>query len=71
MRNLFLKSLLTLALVLCLAAPSTAAAQLGHKSAKSTHQYAHLGQRAQLRLVADLEPSTPPHVNVRSTRENR
>jgi hypothetical protein len=28
---------------------------------------AHLGQRAQLRLVADLEPSAPPHVNVRST----
>ena len=46
-------------------------AQLGHKSAKSTHQYAHLGQRAQLRLVADLEPSTPPHVNLRSTREKR
>ncbi len=46
-------------------------AQLGHKSAKSTHQYAHLGQRAQLRLVADLEPSSPPHVNLRSTRENR
>jgi len=42
-------------------------AQLGHKSAKSTHQYAHLGQRAQLRLVADLEPSTPPHVNERKT----
>jgi integrase len=31
-------------------------AQLGHKSAKSTHQYAHLGQRAQLRLVEALEP---------------
>ena len=40
---------------------------LGHQSAQSTHQYAHLGQRAQLRLVADLEPSAPPHVNVRST----
>jgi integrase len=46
-------------------------AQLGHTSAKSTHQYAHLGQRAQLRLVADLEPSAPPHVNVRSTSGNR
>jgi len=42
-------------------------AMLGHQSEHSTHQYAHLGQRAQLRLVADLEPSAPPHVNVRST----
>jgi hypothetical protein len=33
----------------------------------STHQYAHLGQAAQFRLVAGLEPSAPPHVNVRST----
>ena len=46
-------------------------AQLGHTSAKSTHQYAHLGQRAQLRLVQALEPSCPPHVNVRSTNDNR
>ena len=46
-------------------------AQLGHRSLKSTEQYAHLGQQAQLRLVADLEPSAPPHVNVRSTRGNR
>jgi integrase len=43
-------------------------AQLGHRSPQSTHQYAHLGARAQLRLVQDLEPSSPPHVNVRSTR---
>ena len=42
-------------------------AQLGHQSAQSTQQYAHLGQRAQLRLVAALEPPAPPHVNVRST----
>jgi integrase len=42
-------------------------AQLGHQSEHSTHQYAHLGQVAQLRLVAGLEPSAPPHVNVRST----
>lgn len=42
-------------------------AQLGHQSPQSTHQYAHLGQRAQLRLVQDLEPSSRPHVNVRST----
>jgi len=28
---------------------------------------AHVGQVAQLRLVAGLEPSAPPHVNVRST----
>ena len=46
-------------------------AQLGHKLAKSTHQYAHLGQRAQLRLVADLEPCEPPHFQVRSTSEKR
>lgn len=36
-------------------------AQLGHRSLKSTEQYAHLGKRAQLRIVADLEPSSPPH----------
>jgi hypothetical protein len=36
-------------------------AQLGHRSRKSTEQYAHLGKRAQLRIVADLEPSSPPH----------
>jgi integrase len=42
-------------------------AQLGHQSAQSTHQYAHLGARAQLRLVQALAPSSPPHVNVRST----
>jgi len=42
-------------------------AQLGRQSAQSTHQYAHLGARAQLRLVQALAPSSPPHVNVRST----
>ncbi|MBT8470371.1 MAG: tyrosine-type recombinase/integrase [Deltaproteobacteria bacterium] len=36
-------------------------AQLGHRSLKGTEQYAHLGKRAQLRIVADLEPSSPPH----------
>jgi integrase len=46
-------------------------AQLGHTSARSTHQYAHLGQRAQLRIVEALRPASPPHVNVRSTNENR
>ncbi len=35
-------------------------AQLGHRSLKSTEQYAHLAKRAQLRIVADLEPSSPP-----------
>ncbi|MBW2191547.1 MAG: tyrosine-type recombinase/integrase [Deltaproteobacteria bacterium] len=35
-------------------------AQLGHSSLKSTEQYAHLGKRAQLRIVADLEPASPP-----------
>ncbi len=42
-------------------------AQLGHRSEQSTHRYAHLGARAQLRLVERLEPAEPPHVNVRST----
>jgi site-specific recombinase XerD len=42
-------------------------AQLGHKSEQSTHQYAHLGSRAQLRLVEALTPAAPPHVNVMST----
>ena len=46
-------------------------AQLGHTSAKSTHQYAHLGEQAQLQIVADLEPASPPHVNLRSTGANR
>ena len=37
-------------------------AQLGHRSLnKSTEQYAHLAKRAQLRIVADLEPSSPSH----------
>jgi hypothetical protein len=42
-------------------------AQLGHRSRKSTEQYAQLGKRAQLHIVVDLEPSAPPHVNLRST----
>ncbi|MGB5545117.1 MAG: tyrosine-type recombinase/integrase [Polyangiales bacterium] len=46
----------------------TIQAQLGHRSAQSTHRYAHLGNQAQLRLVQDLGPTSPPHVNVRSTR---
>jgi len=45
----------------------TIQAQLGHRSAQSTHRYAHLGGQAQLRLVEDLGPTSPPHVNVRST----
>ncbi len=36
-------------------------AQLGHRSEQSTHQYTHLGSRAQLRLVESLTPETPPH----------
>lgn len=42
-------------------------AQLGHRSEQSTHQYAHLGNGAQLRLVEGLTPSAPPHVNYMST----
>ncbi|MEM9195299.1 MAG: tyrosine-type recombinase/integrase [Myxococcota bacterium] len=42
-------------------------AQLGHRSLQSTEIYAHLGARAQLRLVESLEPAAPPHVNLRST----
>jgi integrase len=42
-------------------------AQLGHRSEQSTHVYAHLGSRAQLRLVEALRPVSPPHVNLRST----
>jgi integrase len=36
-------------------------AQLGHRSEQSTHRYAHLGSKAQLRLVQGLTPATPPH----------
>lgn len=49
----------------------TIQAQLGHRSAQSTHRYAHLGSEAQLRLVQDLGPTSPPHVNVRSTTGGR
>jgi len=42
-------------------------ATLGHRSEASTHRYAHLGDRARLRLVESLQPTSPPHVNVRST----
>jgi integrase len=42
-------------------------AMLGHLSEQSTHRYAHLGSRAQLRLVESLRPIAPPHVNVVST----
>ncbi len=41
-------------------------AQLGHRSEQSTHMYAHLGSRAQLRLVESLQPVAPPHVNARA-----
>ena len=46
-------------------------AQLGHRSEQSTHMYAHLGSRAQLRLVESLQPVTPPHVNIRSTSKKK
>jgi hypothetical protein len=36
-------------------------AQLGHRSEQSTHQYAHLGSKAQLRIVEVLKPALPPH----------
>jgi integrase len=39
-------------------------AQLGHRSEQSTHMYAHLGSRAQLRLVEALQPVAPPHVTL-------
>jgi integrase len=45
----------------------TIQAQLGHRSAQSTHRDAHLGSRAQLRVVEALGPISPPHVNHRST----
>jgi len=35
--------------------------QLGHKSIDSTHKYAHLGSKAQLRVVESLVPTAPPH----------
>lgn len=40
-------------------------AQLGHRSEQSTHVYAHLGSKAQLRLVEGLRPKEPPHGIVR------
>jgi integrase len=36
-------------------------AQLGHRSEQSTHRYAHLASRAQLRVVESLAPIAPPH----------
>ena len=42
-------------------------AQLGHRSEQSTHRYAHLGSKAQRRLVERLAPLAPPHVNLVST----
>lgn len=42
-------------------------AQLGHRSEQSTHRYAHLGSKAQLRLVQSLAPSAPPHGNLVAT----
>ena len=38
-------------------------AQLGHRSEQSTHKYAHLGNRAQLRVVEVLAPLAPPHAS--------
>jgi len=40
-------------------------AQLGHRSEQSTHRYAHLGSKAQLRLIEGLKPQSPPHVSGR------
>ncbi|MCP4600482.1 MAG: tyrosine-type recombinase/integrase [Proteobacteria bacterium] len=36
--------------------------QLGHRSEQATHRYAHLGSKAQLRVVEALEPASPPHL---------
>jgi integrase len=41
-------------------------AQLGHRSEQSTHVYAHLGSRAQLRLVEGLQPAAAPHGTLRA-----
>ena len=41
-------------------------AQLGHRSEQSTHLYAHLGSRAQLRLVEGLQPAAAPHGTLRA-----
>jgi integrase len=41
-------------------------AQLGHRSEQSTHMYAHLGSRAQLRLVEGLQPAAAPHGTLRA-----
>ena len=47
-------------------------AQLGHRLLKSAQQYAHLGKRAQLRIVADLEPPAPkPSAAARAEGEAR
>ena len=37
-------------------------AQLGHRSAVSTHRYTHVASGAQLRLVESLRPAQPPHL---------
>ncbi|MCC6806972.1 MAG: tyrosine-type recombinase/integrase [Deltaproteobacteria bacterium] len=37
-------------------------AQLGHASEQSTHKYAKIGSKVQLRLVQNLAPISPPHV---------
>ena len=42
-------------------------AQLGHRSEQSTHQYAHLGSKAQLRIVEVLKPALPPHAKPAKT----
>jgi integrase len=36
-------------------------AHLGHSSEQSTHKYAHLGSKAQFRVVEALAPVSPPH----------
>lgn len=45
-------------------------AQLGHRSEQSTHQYTHLGSKAQLRIVEVLKPAIPPHAKAAKSVEN-
>jgi hypothetical protein len=42
-------------------------AQLGHRSAVSTHRYTHVAAGAQLRLVESLKPLQPPHLRAIDT----
>ena len=49
------------------ASTRTLQAQLGHRSIQSTEHYANIAPEAQLRLVQQLTPAQPPHVNYVST----